>query len=114
MIDRAAAASATAGARQALSPHELRLRDAAAQMEGVFMTHLLRALRETKPEGGIIDGGAGEEMFTGMLDEHVARISASRSENGLGAALFRQLRARLAAAGSGEAVPSTFGPATRP
>lgn len=104
MIQRAGAAG-MAGARQSLTPQEARLREAAAQMEGVFTTHLLRALRETKPEGGIIDGGAGEEMFTSMLDEHIARISATRADSGIGATLFRQLRARLAAAAGPESLP---------
>lgn len=79
----------------AQSPEELRLRNVANQMEGVFMSHLMRALRETKPDGGLIDGGAGEEMFTSMFDEHVAQLAAGKQDGSIGAMLYRQLRARL-------------------
>lgn len=76
----------------ALSPDEARLRRACAQMEGVFLSQLMKAMRETIPQDGIINGGSGEDMFTAMLDEHVSDTAAARQERGLGAALFRQLR----------------------
>lgn len=76
----------------ALSPDEARLRRACAQMEGVFLSQLMKAMRETIPQDGIINGGSGEDMFTAMLDEHVSDAAAARQERGLGAALFRQLR----------------------
>jgi flagellar protein FlgJ len=79
------------------SPDEARLREACAQLEGVFMTQLMKLMRETVPEGGALDGGAGEEVFSSMLDERMSELAASRQEHGLGAALFRQLRAALAA-----------------
>jgi peptidoglycan hydrolase FlgJ len=76
----------------ALSPEEARLRRACAQMEGVFLSQLMKAMRETIPQGGVVNGGSGEDMFTAMMDEHVSDAAASQQERGLGAALFRQLR----------------------
>jgi flagellar protein FlgJ len=70
------------------------LRRACARLEGVFMQEMLKALRATVPEG-MSGGGAAEDMFTGMLDQHVADNAAARLERGLGAALYRQLRARF-------------------
>jgi flagellar protein FlgJ len=74
---------------------EQRLRKAAAQMEGVFLGELLKALRETVPEGGVIDGGSAESIFTEMMDAHLAEVTAARQSLGLGDALFRQLRTLL-------------------
>ncbi|MGH7505952.1 MAG: rod-binding protein [Longimicrobiales bacterium] len=82
----------TAAATTPLSPEETRLRQACAQMEGVFLAQLMKAMRETVPHDGVVDGGNGEDMFTAMLDEHVSAVASARQERGLGAALFRQLR----------------------
>jgi Rod binding domain-containing protein len=52
---------------------DARLRAAARQLTGVFAQQLFKALRATVPQGeGAVDGGSGEEMFTGLLDEHLA------------------------------------------
>jgi peptidoglycan hydrolase FlgJ len=74
------------------TPEEARLRRACAQMEGLFLAQLMKAMRETIPQDGAVQGGAGEDMFTTMMDEHVSDVASARQERGLGAALFRQLR----------------------
>jgi flagellar protein FlgJ len=82
------------GAPAETPDRDARLRRAAQQMEGVFYAQLLRAMRETVPQEGA-RGGTGEEIFTGLLDEKVAETAAARAERGVGAALYRQLRARI-------------------
>ena len=77
---------------------EARLRRTAQQLEGVFVEQLFKAMRETVPEGGLLDGGTGEEIFTGMLDQKMAAEVPADWESGLGAALYRQLRGVLSAA----------------
>ena len=68
---------------------EARLRAATRLLEGTFYQELFKAMRETVPEGGALTGGTGEEMFTGMLDQHVSDSAAMRSERGIGQALYR-------------------------
>ncbi|HEX6039234.1 rod-binding protein [Longimicrobium sp.] len=72
---------------------EERLRAASRQLEGVFVQQMFKAMRDSVPGGGIVDGGAGEETFTGLLDEHLAQQTAEGSGHGPGEALFHQLRA---------------------
>ena len=72
-----------------------RLRKACADFEAVFMSQIFAQLRATVPHDGLLDGGAGEDMFTSMMDEHVAAAAAGRLEHGVGAALYRQLRLLL-------------------
>jgi flagellar protein FlgJ len=86
MIEPAAAA-----APRTDSPEDARLRQAARQLEGVFMEYLFKAMRETVPQDGAIEGGSGESIFTGLLDQHVADAAAAKQQNGLGDALYRQL-----------------------
>jgi len=88
-----------------LAPRDLRLRDATRQMEGVFLQQLLKAMRETVPEGGLISPSSGEEMFTALFDERIAQSAADRQDRGLGAVLFRQLRAALNASGDADGQP---------
>ncbi len=76
-----------------------RLRQSVQALQGMFVTQLLRAMRETIPQNGLTDGGTGEEMFTGMLDEHLASEAPSQWRNGIGEALYQQLRAAAVKAG---------------
>jgi flagellar protein FlgJ len=76
----------------------------AAEVEGVFMQQMFKAMRETVPAGGTFDGGSGEEIFTGMLDEHIADVAAARHPNGMDEALYRQMATRLGAAPVGAAI----------
>ncbi|HEX6925035.1 MAG TPA: rod-binding protein [Longimicrobiaceae bacterium] len=74
---------------------EARLRKASQDLEGVFVEQLFKAMRETVPENSLLDGGTGEEMFTSMLDSHLAAEVPSQWASGLAEALYRQLRGAL-------------------
>lgn len=78
---------------------EARLRKAARDLEGVFVEQLYKAMRDTVPEGGLVDGGSGEEMFTSMLDQHLAGQTPDQWQSEIGAALYRQLLQRLVPSG---------------
>ena len=81
---------------------DAKLRRAASDLQGVFMTELFKAMRETIPQDGIANGGAGEDMFTGMLDQHLAPQAGSGWDRGIGEALYRQLRDAIAVQSNGE------------
>jgi len=54
---------------------------------------LYKAMRETVPQQeGIVSGGAGEDIFTGLLDQHLAAETPKQWEHGIAQALYRQLR----------------------
>ena len=54
-------------------------------------------MRETVPEGGVLSGGQGQEIFEGLLDEHMSEVAALRSEGGMGEALYRYFSGHVAA-----------------
>jgi len=83
-------------------PEEVKLRKVARDLEGVFVAELFKAMRETVPEGGLVDGGSGEEMFTSMMDQHLAPLTAEGWQGGIGEALYRQLRGAFAAQSNAE------------
>ena len=93
-LDVSAGAPAAPNATDA----EHRLRSAALALEGMFVTQLLRAMRETVPEDQLTGGGAGEEIFTAMFDEHMAAEAPARWRHGMGESLFQQLRGAVSQA----------------
>lgn len=75
------------------SEKDEKLRNAAGQLEGLFVQQLFKTMRETVPQGeGIVSGGAGEDIFTGLLDQHLAAETPKQWESGMAEALYRQLR----------------------
>ena len=86
---------ASPAANQAASADEQRLRAVAKQLEGVFVQELFKAMRETVPKDGFTDGGAGEDIFTGLMDEKFATHVPEHWDRGIGESLYRQLRAAL-------------------
>ncbi len=69
-----------------------KLLKAAQQLEGVFVQQLYKAMRDTVPQQeGIVSGGAGEDIFNGLLDQHLAAETPKHWQTGLSDALYRQL-----------------------
>lgn len=96
----------------ALPPaREAALRKAVQQLEGVFVEQLYKAMRETVPDGGVVERGAGEDMFSGLMDQHVASETPLEWRHGLGEALYRQLSARMAGTETEPGTSSAAGPA---
>lgn len=94
-----------AGGTPGGNDNEARLRQVSQQMEGVFVQELFKAMRETIPQGeGVVDGGMGEEIFSGLMDQHLASQVGAGGERGLGAAIYRQL-SKLLPQGQGAAPP---------
>ena len=75
---------------------EARLKKTAKQLEGVFVEQLFKAMRETVPQGeGAVEGGTGEDMFTGLMDQKLAAETPTQWDHGLADAAYRQLRKAL-------------------
>ena len=104
--------STTVGTTPALS-EEARLRQASRDLEGVFVEQLFKAMRETVPENSLFGGGAGEEMFTSMMDSHFATQVPEQWESGMAEALYRQLRAALGSPAGDAAAAATDRPEVR-
>ncbi len=77
---------------------EQRLRKTARQLEAVFVQQLFKAMRETVPSDGLTNGGMGEEMFTGMLDQHFSEAAPAEWKHGPAESLVHQLSRHLSKA----------------
>jgi len=94
------------------TPEQKKLRKAASDLEGLFVSQMFKAMRATVPtDEGIVSGGSGEEIFTGLMDEHLAAETPSHWGGGISEALYRQLSRGLPAA-SATGVPTSSSTAT--
>lgn len=95
MIDRIGTATTVPAATDS---RDATLKKAAQNLEGLFVQQLFKAMRETVPEQeGIVSGGAGEDIFTGLLDQHLAAETPKHWSGGLSDAIYRQMRRGLPA-----------------
>jgi peptidoglycan hydrolase FlgJ len=91
---------------------EARLRKTAGQLEGVFVQQLFKAMRDTVPQDeGAIGAGTGEDMFTGLMDQHLAADTPTQWAHGLAEAAYKQLRAALPTAAQSATPASPASPA---
>jgi len=77
-----------------------RLARAAKELEAVVVAQLFATMRRTVPEGGLLEGSAGDDVFRAMLDGELARVVADKSPFGLADAVTRELGERPPAAGA--------------
>lgn len=82
------------GTRTVAEAHR-QLRVACNQLEAAFTQQLFAAMRDALPGGDLAEESTADDIFTSMLDEHVAGLSAERTDGGLSEALYRQLARRL-------------------
>jgi len=69
---------------------ERALKEACEEFAAVFWEQVLKSMRRTVPEGGLLESGSGEKIFRELLDAEYARQIA-RSEGSLAELLYRQL-----------------------
>lgn len=81
-----------------------RLKTATSLMESSFYQELFKVMRETVPEGEF-SGGQAENVFSAMLDQHVADQAASQSHRGIGEALYRHFAQAIGGAEGVDAAP---------
>lgn len=85
-----------AGLPQPAAPDRLaRLKDTSGKLEGIFVEQLFKAMRDTVPQDGIADGGQGEEIFTGLMDQKLADEVPAQWKRGIADALVKELRPRV-------------------
>ena len=67
------------------------LQAACAEMESLFLSHLLKEMRATIEKSGFMDGGQAEEIFTSLLDVEISKKLSAAGGIGLASILLEQL-----------------------
>lgn len=82
------------------------VKEAARQFEALFMNELMKSMRATTLDSGLMDGGSGGEMATGMLDQQFAG-QLTGLPGGLSEAIMKQLERQMGLAPG--PIPATAG-----
>ena len=70
-----------------------KLRAAAADFEAIFLSLMLSQMRKAVPKSGLFDGGQGEQVFQGLLDQEYTKRAAMRGEGlGIGKMVYEALK----------------------
>lgn len=69
-----------------------RLKKVAVQFEEVFMNMLMKAMRSTVGDGGLIEKSNQEQIFQSMLDEKFAKEVAEAGGIGIADMMVQQLK----------------------
>ncbi len=65
--------------------------EAARQIEGLFLGEMLKAMRKSVPESGLMSGGRGEDVMRSFQDEALAQSMAAQGGFGLAAHLLKAM-----------------------
>ena len=71
------------------------MRELAHEMEAVFLSLMMKTMRESVPENAFVGGGFAQQTFQAMGDDETARAMARQGGLGIGWAVFRQLAERV-------------------
>jgi flagellar protein FlgJ len=82
------------------------VKEAARQFEALFMNELMKSMRSTTLDSGLMASGEGGEMATGMLDQQFAG-QLTGIKGGLSEAIMRQLERQMGMAPG--PIPATRG-----
>lgn len=70
------------------------LKKAAQEFEAVFMAYLMKAMRETIDESGLLDEGFGKSIYTEMFDQEMSLSMARRGALGISNLIYQKLTAK--------------------
>ena len=67
------------------------LKKSCQEFEAIFIRTLIKSMRATVPDGGLLEKNTDSQVFEEMMDGELATQTAKRGEFGIAEALFRQL-----------------------
>ena len=83
--------STRSGPRVSSEPDDKKLEKACRDFESLFVNYLMQKMRETIPENSLFGGGQAEQIYTGMLDNEVAKSVSQQRGIGLAAVMYAQM-----------------------
>jgi len=79
------------------SKDQKKLYESCQELESVFLSKVFESMRNTIPEGGLLEKSFAMETFESMLYDEYAKQSSKSGALGLGDLIYKQLSANLKA-----------------
>jgi Rod binding domain-containing protein len=70
---------------------EAKIKKACEDFESIFISQMLKVMRQTIPKSGLLDGGSEPDKYLSLFDEEVSRSMAKRGGIGLGKILYQNI-----------------------
>ncbi len=84
--------SIESGKNAPVNQRENKLQETCSELESLFINYLLKEMRQTIEKSGFLSGGRAEEIYTSMLDTHMAKEFAHKGGIGLSSMFMEQLK----------------------
>jgi flagellar protein FlgJ len=90
----------TAGATNKITPKASKnlqaLRKSCRDFEAIYTQEMYKAMRKTVPDGGIFDEkNMANGLYKEMLDMEIAKAAAAGKGNGIGEAMYQQMKGKI-------------------
>ncbi len=72
------------------------LKKVAGEFEAMFVSYLLKVMRETIEDSGLMEGGLGKDVYTELFDQEISKGIAQRGTLGISDILMKRLTAKPA------------------
>jgi flagellar protein FlgJ len=83
--------SAQPGTKASSKSDDKDLEAACRDFESLFVNYLMQKMRDTVPDDSLFGGGQAEKIYTGMLDNEVAKSVSQHRGIGLAAMMYAQM-----------------------
>jgi len=84
-------ASAPAPPKKVTGDDPEALKKTCQEFEAIFLASMFKSMRQSVPQGGIIEKGNADEIYQSLLDQEIATQAAKGQGIGIAEVLFRQL-----------------------
>ena len=74
---------------------EAKLQDACQQFEQMFLTQMMKQMRQAGPKGGMFGNSQGADQFADMLDQERAKDWSQNGGIGLASMMFEQMKKQM-------------------
>ncbi len=71
------------------------LKKASKEFESIFISYLLKVMRDTIEESGLTEGGPGKDIYTELFDQEMSRSIADHGALGISDLIYKSLSARI-------------------
>jgi peptidoglycan hydrolase FlgJ len=87
--------TATANAPKSSNKDLQSLRQSCRDFEAIYVQEMHKAMRKTVPDGGLFEKDMADGLYREMLDMEMAKTSAAGKGNGIGEAMYQQLKGKI-------------------
>jgi flagellar protein FlgJ len=71
-----------------------KLKKACADFEALLVARMLKLMRQSIPQNGLLENSPGKEVYQSLMDQELAKSMSQRGGIGLGEVLYRQVLQR--------------------